>query len=158
MEIISDNGVERLCNGIIIQAAKDYRLQKGYLKNHPRTPELMAKVEKVKEDRMREKDAWVAREKEQLADRAFHRWLREEHEPGEMFDREGFLAGLKVFPPKRLFPITREELELGRIIKHESAVREVEGFFKSKWYTMLSDVDGEMILRKLEEEFADDGD
>ncbi len=33
-----------------------------------------------------------------------------------------------------------------------SVADEVERFFRSKWYTMLSDADGEFILRKLKEE------
>lgn len=37
-------------------------------------------------------------------------------------------------------------------VSARETVDEVERFFRSKWYTALSDTDGEFILRKLREE------
>ena len=105
MTIIDDERAQALANAIIVQAATDYRHARQYLKKHPKTPELVARVEAMA-PRMRSK--------------------------------------------------TREGRLLNEIVKQEDMVSECERFFRSKWYSCLTDVDGEFILRKLEEEFADE--
>ena len=60
--------------------------------------------------------------------------------------------------PKRSFPQSKAERILDNIVKHEGEAREIEKFFLSKWYTVLTDVDGEYLLNKLKEEFADESD
>ena len=36
----------------------------------------------------------------------------------------------------------------------QATIREVERFFRSDWFAQLTDVDGEMLIRKLKEEVA----
>lgn len=58
-------------------------------------------------------------------------------------------------PRKRENP-SREEVLLQRIVDSEAEIREVERFFRSKWYRQLSSVDGELLLGRLREEVAHD--
>ena len=34
----------------------------------------------------------------------------------------------------------------------QATIRQVEKFFRSRWYAQLTDLDGEMVLKKLKEE------
>ncbi|MBQ9644197.1 MAG: hypothetical protein IJV26_09195 [Lachnospiraceae bacterium] len=36
----------------------------------------------------------------------------------------------------------------------QATIREVERFFRSEWFEQLTDLDGEMLIRKLKEEVA----
>lgn len=47
---------------------------------------------------------------------------------------------------------SREELLLDKINDHERERDSIQRFFRSDWYKCLTDVDGEMLLRKLNEE------
>lgn len=49
--------------------------------------------------------------------------------------------------------LSKEEEILDRIMKAEQMLDDVERFFRSDWFCALTDIDGEMLLRKLEEEF-----
>lgn len=157
MNIINEKGLEDLCNAVVVLAAKDYRTHKGYLKKHPRTPELMAQVASDRAERERKLKQLIESEKDYITDQAYKRWLLK-HEDGEAFDREAYRKSIDIPVPKRRFSLTKAEQSLERIIKHESAVKEIEDFFLSKWYTVLTEVDGEYLLNKLKEEFADESD
>lgn len=148
---MTEYGIEQLCNAVIVQAAKDYRENMAFLKKHPKPPELVEKVSREKAEREKKITEWVRAEKNRLADRAERRW-------GADFDRKTFTRSLDVSPPKRLFPPSKDELYLDKIMAHEYKVRELEDFFRSKWYSEMTELDGEMLLRKLREEFADESD
>lgn len=154
MEIINEYGLEQLCNAVIILAAKDYRTSMKYLKKHPRTPQLMAKVASDRAEREKKRREWIKKEKDFL----ISRMKRRAEMRGEDFDENEQRKSLKVVPPKRMFPLTRDEQLLNRIIKHEGEVSEIEEFFRSEYYTLMTEVDGEYLLRKLKEEFADESD
>lgn len=47
---------QNLANAIILRAAKDYRASRTYLKNHPKTEELVATVKKQKELRKKRRE------------------------------------------------------------------------------------------------------
>ncbi|MBR5620624.1 MAG: hypothetical protein IKW76_12885 [Clostridia bacterium] len=49
---------------------------------------------------------------------------------------------------------SREELLLRRIDRAEFLLADATAFFHSDWFYMLTDVDGSVILERLEEEFA----
>ena len=157
MNIINEKGVEDLCNAVVILAAKDYRTHMGYLKRHPRTPELMTAVAATRAERERKMKELIDREKEFITEQAYKKWLLR-HEDGETFDREAYKKTLDIPVPKRSFPQSKAERILDNIVKHEGEAREIEKFFLSKWYTVLTDVDGEYLLNKLKEEFADESD
>ena len=157
MEIINEYGLQQLCNAVVVLAAKDYRTHMGYLKKHPKTSELMEKVEAARAERERKMAELIDWEKDFITDRAYRKWLVK-HEDGEEFDREAYKASTDIPMPKRKYQLSKEEQILERIIKHESEVADIEKFFRSKWYTVLTSVDGELILRKLKEEFADESD
>lgn len=36
----------------------------------------------------------------------------------------------------------------------QATIREVERFFRSRWFAQLTDIDGEMLIRRLREEVA----
>lgn len=48
--------------------------------------------------------------------------------------------------------MSREELLLKKIIDREIERDEIRRFFRSGWYATLTSVDGEMLLKKLDEE------
>ena len=156
MEINSEYGMQQLCNAVVILAAKDYRAHMGYLKRHPKTPELMEKVRAEKAERERKLMETIERQKDFMAERAYRKWIMEGHE-GD-FDREEYKKSIDIPIPKRGLKPTKHERVLEGIMKHEAGVKEVEDFFRSKWYTVLTSVDGKLILRKLQEEFADESD
>ena len=157
MNIVSEHGMMQLCNAVIIQAAKDYRKHKRYLIKHPHTPELELQVKEARAERKRMIDDYVEREKNFIADREYRKWM-ERHEEGDVFDREAFKKAVVVTVPRKRFPLTKEERILEQIVRHEIAVDEIERFFLSKWYTVLTDVDGTSLLKKLKEEFACESD
>lgn len=107
MRIIDDERAQALANAIVVQAAEDYRRARKYLKKHPKTSELVARVE-----------AMTPRERSR----------------------------------------TREGRLLNEIIRQENMAAECERFFRSQWCSCLTKADGVFILRKLEEEFADESD
>lgn len=43
----------------------------------------------------------------------------------------------------------------GEIIKYRRKLKEVERFFKSKWYSTLTDLNAEVLVRQLDEEFEE---
>lgn len=51
-----DENYQNLANAIIIRAAKDYRASRTYLRNHPKTDELVAAVKKQKELRKKRRE------------------------------------------------------------------------------------------------------
>ena len=51
-----DENYQNLVNAIILRAAKDYRVSRTYLKNHPKTDELVAIAEKQKQRRKKRKE------------------------------------------------------------------------------------------------------
>ena len=52
----------------------------------------------------------------------------------------------------------RLALHGGRDRLYQPTVTEIESFFRSTWYSLLTDVDGEMIIKRLKEEVeANDG-
>ena len=157
MDVINERGLENLCNAVIIQAARDYRACMGYLKKHPRTPELEAKVESDRALRKEKMRKLVEAEKEYMAERAFKRWVFK-HDEGEEFDRNAYMNSIRIQIPKNRFPPTKDELLLEKIERNEREAAEIERFFLSKWYTVLTDVDGGTLLKKLREEFADESD
>lgn len=113
---------EKLANTIIIQAVKDYRAARRYLKKHPHTKELDETV--AEQDR---------------------RWREQEEKQRK---RQG---GRKAKEPPERKP-TREGKQLSRIIDAEKVLSEVERFFHSEWFGQLTSLDGEMLLRKIREE------
>lgn len=56
--------------------------------------------------------------------------------------------GLPMIPEKR----SREELLLHGIVKHEKERDDIQQFFRSDWFETLTSVDGEILLKKLNEE------
>ena len=51
-----DENYQNLANAIIIRAAKDYRASRTYLRNHPKTDDLVATVKKQKEQRKKRRE------------------------------------------------------------------------------------------------------
>ena len=51
-----DENYQNLANAIILRAAKDYRASRTYLKNHPKTEELVATVKKQRELRKKRRE------------------------------------------------------------------------------------------------------
>ena len=49
---------------------------------------------------------------------------------------------------------TPEERQLSRILHAERMLDDTERFFRSAWFRKLTDLDGNIILKRLEEEFA----
>lgn len=43
----------------------------------------------------------------------------------------------------------------GEIIRYRGKLKDVERFFKSKWYETLTNLDVEMLVRQLDEEFEE---
>lgn len=43
----------------------------------------------------------------------------------------------------------------GEIIRYRDKLKDVERFFKSKWYETLTDLNAEMLVRQLDEEFEE---
>ena len=56
-----DENYQNLANAIIIRAAKDYRASRTYLRNHPKTDELVAIAEKQKQRRKKPTENRAAR-------------------------------------------------------------------------------------------------
>ncbi len=54
--MIMDENYQNLANAIIIRAAKDYRASRTYLRNHPKTDDLVATVKKQKELRKKRRE------------------------------------------------------------------------------------------------------
>ena len=109
------NPYERLANGIIEQAVKDYRRARKYLKKHPRTEELEADVaaqlaekKKRREERVKLKLPAV---KERLLDniRSNERMVSET----EQFFLSDWFTDLTEISGKWLLERLKKELEVG---------------------------------------------
>lgn len=111
------NPYEALANGIITQAANDYRKARKYLAKHPRTKELEDTVAV------------------QLAEK---KKKREERQ--------------KLKLPKAREKKSKEERLLDNIRSNEQMVAETERFFQSEWFSRLTDIDGDWLLKRLEKE------
>ena len=57
--------------------------------------------------------------------------------------------GLPPIPEKR----NKEEELLTRILRAEHMLQDTVRFFRSDWFYALADIDGEVLLKRLEEEF-----
>lgn len=124
---------QELANAIIEQAAKDFRTHGRYLVNHKKTDELVKSCEKERRNRIRKIKAWKTRQKNMGArDKSY----------------------VKQPVPKEYRILTDEEKELYSIIKHEAGIKEIEAFFNSKWFGVLTKADSRFILEQLREEFV----
>lgn len=116
------NPYEALANGIITQAANDYRKAKKYLAKHPLTEALKRVVAAQREERKKRREELKA-------------------------------LGL----PKEREKKSKEERLYESIISNKSMVYDTEKFFRSEWFSQLTSIDGEMLLRRLENEVEADG-
>ena len=49
-------------------------------------------------------------------------------------------------------PVTEDDRENDEYIKHQTEKGAIEAFFRSQWFHVLSDLDGEYLIRKIQEE------
>ena len=53
-------------------------------------------------------------------------------------------------------PIIPEDEEDAKYIEHKAEARSLEEFFRSGWFSTLSDLDGQYLMNRIRKEFEDD--
>ena len=51
-------------------------------------------------------------------------------------------------------PVTEDDKENEKYANHLADKGSIEAFFRSQWFQVLSDLDGEYLIRRIREEFA----
>lgn len=124
---------ENLANAIVLQAVKDYRSHLRYLSKHEKTEELIKKSESDRNERIEKIKAWKKLQNDNAAE---------------------VKSYIKKPVPPEYRVLSESERLMYLITRHEAGVKEVEVFFHSKWFRVLTALDAELLIERLREEFA----
>ena len=142
-DLDTGNPYQNLANAIVVQACDDWRAVARYLAKHKITPEVEAAVQARKEKRKEMVQQWIEDKKKAK----FEKLQRKENKRWE---------DMQVVIPKKLeknlLPYSEEELLYAKIRMKQDELKDLEAWFFSPGYELLTHLDAEYLLKLLRKE------
>ena len=148
MDFDSGDPHQNLANAIILEACQEWRSIAAYLKKHPTTPEM--------EEEYRQ---WLNYKR-----RVIRRWKRVKQKEAARrrayggHKRETDWRKVEVRVPKKVkrsVPCTDEMIYVAKVHMKRDELKDLEAWFRSRAFEILSEVDPEYILEHLRKEMND---
>ena len=134
---------QNLANAIVAEACNEWRDTALYLKDHPTTPEMRLEANKRKALRREAIRTWTERQKRNR----YKRLKTKRHRPWwEATIRAPQSIGNKLMPYSDL------ELYVAMVRKKQDELKDLEAWFFSPAYDLLTDLDPSYLLRELRKE------
>ena len=142
-DLDTGNPYQNLANAIVAQVCEDWRSVTRYLQQHKITPELEAAVQVRKEKRKEMVQQWIEDRKKAKFEKAVRKGDKAWEDMQITIPRK---------LEKTLLPYSKDELLLAKVQEKRDELKELEAWFFSPAYELLTDLDAEYLLRKLRKE------